>query len=173
MVLPEYASRAEIERAETLNPSSVIVAAALDGIFNRAFLMHDGHNCANYLKMGDDCSGKYLATGSPPKQLPVLHLPEMSVGVVICMDVQQPNLLIPVVQSLRDGGRRFKFLCIPADMGGEWFNQEPLGSAHAGVHALLCNHPSHHDPRRTSFIADGRGNLVVRQNETETIYLDL
>jgi predicted amidohydrolase len=171
IVLPEYSCASEIDRAVSLLPTSIIVAAVQDGQYSRGLLIHEGRNLIDYLKCGTD--GHTQGTGVYPARLPVLEYGDSCIGVVICMDIQDTGILLPVVERLRASGRRHLVLCIPAAMQGYWFGDGQLGPAFNGVHTLLSNHPTHHEWRCGSFIADPSGQKVRIQLDKEPLHLIL
>lgn len=172
VVLPEGVSHADILRAEALFPAAVVAGAILDGQRMRAVVSHRGINQVDYLKVGSDqrtCGGEF------PRQTPVYDAGPVSVGILICMDVQIPELANRVLGSLGQSAAPFKVLCIPADMDLNWFAGDDVSHLSRGaIHVALSNnaitYPEH---RLRSFITDHRGQKAKAQVHREAISLRL
>lgn len=166
IVFPEYCDFSEIRKTAQAHPDAVVVGAVKDGIRSRALLVHGSRNWLDYLKVGSD--GRTEGTGIVPK-LPVYELPHISVGILICMDVQCGELVQRLVQRVEHSTSPVKLICIPAFMGSEWFSFPVTNAPLNRVHVALCNHPAQDRPRCKSFIADATGAKVCQQSDREPI----
>ena len=167
LVLPERTELAELQRAQALTAESVVVAASAEGDLMRGHLLHRGINQVNYLKMlSDDVS---RGTGVLPAT-PIYETPEFAIGMLICRDLQNPELQANVMNSLRASRSQLKVLCIPAHMGSGWFPSSRINDFLGGFLAL-SNHPgTPGDARCPSFIANPDGVRREVQNHHEPIY---
>ena len=168
VVLPEGVDPAEILAAASMHPEAAIVAAIREGAHSRAVIWHGSKNHVEYLKVETD--GRTVGTGNH-EQSTVAHFQRFSVGVLICMDVQNPQFSARVVESLRASENPIKVLCIPADMGSYWFEGPALSfpARYAGVYVALCNSTETHEARCRSFIANCEGTKIVIQSNAEPI----
>jgi hypothetical protein len=170
-VLPEYVSPDEIARAAFRLPASIIVGAIQDGQYSRGVLIRKGRHRIDYCKCGTD--GHTQGTKVCPAPMPVQEYGDLCVGIIICMDVQNIAILHPVVDQMRASACRHKILCIPAAMQSHWFSDRQLSPEFKGVHTIVSNHPTHHQSRCRSFIADPAGEKVRVQIDWEALHLDL
>src|SRR5437762_10461920 len=71
---------------------------------------------------------------------PLSELDHMCVGVVICVDINAGfgAFCWVVADRIRSSKRRWKFLCVPADMASHWFSGKSIGSEFVGMHAVVC-----------------------------------
>jgi hypothetical protein len=169
IVFPEYSELAEIEMARSRYPHSLIVAATESAGRSHGALWYSGQNrIEKYVKVGTD--GRTTGSDDVLQQCPVYESGRMCVGVVICMDVQNATFLQAVVDTVKSSRCEFKFLCIPADMGSEWFSSEPLANQFSGVYVALCNNTKHPQPRCKSFMTNMNGIKIAPQNDVEPIH---
>jgi predicted amidohydrolase len=174
IVLPEYTDRTVVQQLGRTYPESVVVTAVeLDGR-SCGRLIFQRRNWIDYKKI--DTDGRTTGTGIFPKSA-VCHFPHMSVGVVICIDIQNLIFVNDVIRQLRSSEAQHKFLCIPADMGSEWFGSDTLLGDFEGVHVAMSNRTHYSPPikrlQSASFITDIHGRKVVKRATTETIQLRL
>ena len=152
-------------------PRSIIVSAMEHRRRSCGLLFHLGRNHAEYLKAGSD--GRTIGTGVLP-QVPVYQLPLICVGLVICMDIQNPTLVQHVVAQIKSSGSFLKFLCIPADMRAHWFPGDRVeGNQYEGLRVIMCNSTTTLYSRRESFITDCHRTIVCKQTGRDPIYLEL
>ena len=167
LVLPERTELAELQRAQELIPESVVVAASAEGDLMRGHLQHHGINQVDYLKILSD--GVLRRTRVLPAT-PVYETPEFAIGMLICLDLKNPDLQAEVMKRLRDSRSQLKVLCIPAHMGSGWFPSSRINDF-LGVFLALSNHPgTPGDARCPSFIANPDGVRREVQNHHEPIY---
>jgi hypothetical protein len=172
IVFPEYSDANEINTVASRIPNSIIVAAVLEGRRSRGVLFHQGKNRIDYLKIGTD--GHSIGTKTLPRRMPIYELPNICVGVVICMDIQEGPLWPHVIERLKASTSPRDFLCVPADMGSEWFSGNPkVDFRLEGIHLIVCNHPTGHDPRCKSFMTCADLTVVRQQFDREPLHLDL
>ena len=172
ILFPEGIEALELKLACREHPESVIVAAVREGEHCRAIVCYGGKNHVSYLKVETD--GLTTGTGDVT-QLPIAHLKGVTLGVLICMDVDHPNFSERVFSTLRKSIEPIKLLCIPSDMGSQWFEGEMLqpSERYEGIYVALCNHTKTHDARCKSFITDTLGEKVQHQKNNEPIYAQL
>jgi predicted amidohydrolase len=167
IVLPEYCDRDRIGEVSGRYPQAIVVAAIEQNGHSRAVLFHQRRNCIDYLKIGSD--GRTKGTGKAPMLLPAYELPQICVGVLICMDVQYGPLVHGLVRRLESSSAPLKLICIPSFMGVEWFNSEVVNAPLNRMPVALCNHTVQDRPRCKSFISDASGNKLRVQTGVEPI----
>jgi predicted amidohydrolase len=171
IVFPEYSDLREILRAAKAFPFSIIVGAVQVGRRSRGYVIHRGRNRIFYLKILDD--GRTDGNGNYD-QLPIYEVGDICLGVVICRDIEAVQFWLPMADKIRRCTARWKFLVIPADMGSQWFAGEEIhGSNFDGLYVIVSNHPSNHEQRCKSFIADDKRRKILSQSEVEAISLVL
>jgi predicted amidohydrolase len=171
IVFPEYTPSREVVAAASRQPGSVIVAAIKESNRSLGLLLHRRRNRISYLKLGTD--GRTTGTGDF-RQFPMYELPFVCIGVVICMDIQEVAFWHPIAKQMMLSPARTKVLCIPADMGSQWFREDLLGDPmFEGIHVVLSNHTTNKQVRCRSFITD-TGRMKIRQQvDRESIHLEL
>lgn len=174
IVLPEGICVDEINGAHSSHPDAVIVGAVVENCYSRGVLLHRGINQIDYRKVGSD--GRTKGTANV-HQNPVYELGDICIGVIICMDVNHGVFLHSITQTIRSSGAALKILCVPADMGGEWFAENSLAFPQnwEGIHVIVCNNNTrnHQAFRCKSFVTDTRGVKIVVQNGIEPIHAEL
>lgn len=168
LVFPEYTDTAEIALARIDHAGSIIAAAVEDRGRSRGILWHNDQNQIQYLKSGTDY--RTQGVGNIPTELPVYDLPDICVGIVICMDVQNIGILDPVADRIRASPATGKFLCIPAAMQGHWFTDGTIAPNFHGINVILSNNPTLPDGRCKSFMTDRECRKVHRQIDREPIH---
>lgn len=172
IVFPGGVDRAEIEKAHLVLPRATIAGAVLEGRYVRAVLLHQGLNRIDYLKV--DTDRRTEGTGYVPKRLPLFEAEDVCIGVLICMDVNLPDLASALIRAIRSSSAHLKIVCIPSHMGSHWFNADILPSQqYEGVHVVLCNHTKDYQDRCKSFVTDTRGKKIRVQQQEEPIHVDL
>lgn len=171
IVFPEGVCIKEIEDAMSVHPDAVIVAAYVENGYSRGVLWHQGRNRIDYRKVCND--GRTSGTESL-QQNPIYSLGDTCIGVLICMDIDHIAFSSAVIRNLKSSAARSKFLCVPADMGSQWFNEDhlPFPQKFEGIHVILCNHIKTHPVRCKSFITDTDGMKIVIQHDKEPIHRD-
>ena len=166
LVLPERTTITELEIASRQWPNAIIVGAVEERRHVRGYVLKGGENRIDYLKFCSDSisDGTFLM---PVNQ--TFEDKDVALGVLICKDFQQPLLLDNVMNRFTSSQSRIKIVCIPADMGSEWF---PGGRAREfiGAYVALSNNqrtPTH--TRRKSFILGPNGVPVRDQIHHEAI----
>jgi predicted amidohydrolase len=170
IVLPEYSDPAFVRLAAKRNPHAIVAAAIEERGRSRALLLHGGKNQIDYLKVGTD--GRTRGTGRAPSST-VRVFGDLAVGVVVCMDVQEATFLNTLTTELNASAARYKLLCIPADMTGDWFSTSELMPVFTGISVALSNHPTNHQWRCKSFISDAERRKRAKQHDTESVFFDL
>ncbi len=168
-VLPERTGLAELHAAAARWPTAVIVGAVQESLHVRAYLLRGGVNHIDYLKLSHD--GVSPGTLQPPTSQ-TYESGEVAIAVFVCKDFQQTGLLSKVMHALRSSRATHKLVCIPADMGSEWFPNTPVRDF-VGAYVALSNNlrtPTH--TRRASFILDPAGNCVQQQVGHRSIHHD-
>ena len=66
----------------------------------------------------------------------------------------------------------FRLVCIPADMGSEWFPGDSVNLFLGAYLAVSNNHRTPGHTRRLSFFADPNGARLLQQRNYEAIVLD-
>lgn len=168
--LPEDTDAIELARFAKLRPHAVVAGAAREGNYMRGFIMRGSSNLISYWKVGSD--GRSAGCGNP-NQLPVVHFNDLSVGMLICMDVDDVVLRPRVVAELNRCRQGEKVLCVPGEMSGAYFGGNALISPQnfSGLWFALSNAAINQD-RCKSFIADPDGKKVVIQAEQEAIFFN-
>ena len=172
IVFPEGILPEEVAKAQESHPESMIVGATDKGGRSRGLLLHRGQNRINYFKVETDG----LTKGSCDlQQNPVYQFGKVCIGVLICMDVDHPEFSCAVIAKVRSSAAELKLICIPADMGNDWFSGAslPFPTKFEGTHVILCNHVKTHQVRCKSFVTDAHGTKIVEQNEEEPIHTEL
>ena len=173
IVFPEGILPEEVAKAQASHPESMIVGATDEGGRSRGLLLHRGENRIDYLKVETDG----LTKGSRDlQQNPVYQFGKVCIGVLICMDVDHPEFSRAVIAKVRSSSAKLKLICIPADMGNEWFGGDSLQfpTKFEGTHVILCNHiKTHPQDRCKSFVTDTHGTKIVVQYEDEPIHTEL
>ena len=136
----------------------------------RGVIQHRSHNHIDYQKVLSD--GR--SNGGPPPSYPPIYVCDtIAVGLLICMDIQEPVLTGRVIEGLHQATAPFKVLCIPAEMGagGGWVSEPSLGDPRwSGIHVALSNNNARYPEHRIrSFIADSARHKVVVQDDAEAI----
>jgi len=170
IVFPEGVGSTEIDQAQLFNPNAIIIGAIVDDERSRGCLMHRGIHKIEYLKVMTD--GRTIGS-EDTKQNPVYEFDDICIGLLICMDVDNVGFSKAVIDQLISSSAKLKFLCIPADMGSDWFNDDNLPNKYHGIHVILCNHTKTHEARCKSFITDTQGRKIKIQNDRESIYVEL
>ncbi len=171
IVLPEYSELAVVCETASRYPRSIVVAAFQEGIRSRGLLFHGGENRIDYLKIGSD--GRTKGARASCRRA-VFSRSDICIGVVICMDVQDPGFLGPVTDTVRSSTSKLKFICIPADMDAVWFSGDILHDPKfEGVRVILCNHLTNHQSRCKSFMADTNRTKIIKQLDVEPIHWEL
>jgi hypothetical protein len=139
IVFPEGVDSPEIAAAGTLHPNAVIVTAIHENEQIVGKIYHRNHCLVEYTKVISNIASR---SPMPPAALPVLELADLCLGMLICRDVDERSFADSVLDRIRSSPARLKLLCIPADMGGNWFSETtlPFRQRFAGIHVLLCNH---------------------------------
>ena len=173
IVFPEGILREEIAKAQVSHPESIIVGAIEEDGQSRGLLLHRGQKRIDYLKVKTDG----LTKGSCNlQQNPVYQFGKVCIGVLICMDVDHPEFSRAVIAKVRSSSAKLKLICIPADMGNEWFDGDRLlfPKKFEGTHVILCNHiKTYPRVRCKSFVTDAHGTKIVVQNDEEPIHTEL
>lgn len=168
IVFPEGAGLGEIARAAAICPAAVIAGAIQDGDRMRGVIWRGGENQVDYLKVGAD---GHTRGGAAPAETPVYETDEVAVGLLVCMDVNDPFLQGRVTERLRAARAPHRVVCVPAQMFGfTWFLGPDLNRSWWGLHVAVCNavdrYPEH---RLRSFIADPSGRKFEIQTGVEPI----
>ena len=137
IVFPEGISETEIQKACSIHPHSIVVAAVTDNSRSRGVLLHRGRNQIDYLKVATDC--RTLGSGNI-QQVPVYTSRDVCIGVLICMDVDHVAFSQSVIAAVKSSESQLKLLCLPADMGAYWFSGDTVSPRFEGLHVILCNH---------------------------------
>jgi len=170
IVFPEGVEQSEIDQAQKLCPDAVIAGAILQSRRMRGVIQHRSHNHIDYQKVLSD---GHSDGGPPPSCPPIYVCDTIAVGLLICMDIQEPVLTGRVIERLHQATAPFKVLCIPAEMsaGGGWFSEPTLGDPRwSGIHVALSNNNVRYPQHRVrSFIADAARQKVVVQEDGEAI----
>ncbi len=88
-VLPEGTNATELLALASRNSSSIIVGAVSEGSFMRGVAIHAGENRIAYRKIGFDGRSR---GSNDISQCPVFHFPDVSVAVLICLDVDDTTV---------------------------------------------------------------------------------
>jgi predicted amidohydrolase len=159
LVLPERTSLAELNAASACWPQAIVVGAVAEDCRIRAYLFHSGRNQIEYLKYATD--GSSIGT----QEIPVsqtFETKELAVGVLVCKDFQEVELRRTVLAKLLASKARHKIVCIPADMGSEWFPSEQV-TEFIGAYVAMSNNLRPGGTRRASFILNPRGEFIESQ----------
>ena len=172
IVFPEGVNASELFDASAMHPESVVIGAIEEDGYSRAVMLYNGTNHVSYLKVETD--GRTRGTDDCT-QVPIARFSNMCVGMLVCMDVQNPMFSLKVLKALQSCSHPLKLLCIPADMGSYWFEGStlPFPAQYSGIYVALSNHTKTHDVRCKSFVADVHGNKICIQLNTEPIYADI
>ena len=174
VVFPEGVCVDEISEAHSSHPDALIAGAVVENGYSRGVLLHRGLNQIDYRKVESDGRTEGAAN---IHQNPVHELGDVCIGVIICMDVNHGDFFHSVARKIKSSLATLKILCVPADMGGEWFPGNSLMHPQNfdGIHVIMCNNntPNHQGHRCKSFVTDTHGLKIVVQKEIEPIYADL
>jgi len=121
---------------------------------SRMFLSENGIIKFSYDKIHSDGNNK---AGDPCQNIEVFIADEAAIGLVCCMDVNNPPLLMSVKSKLDAAGSTNKIICISAHMSADWFESETLSSDLHGYIVVMSN--GNPDGVR-SFIAGADGTKV-------------
>jgi len=168
IVFPEGTSREVIHETSSLHQNAMIVGAIEEDGFSRGVLCHRGKQLIEYLKVTSD--GRTKGSGNL-QQSPVFESGRACIGVLVCMDVDKIEFSRCVIEKLRQSAAEIKILCVPANMGSQWFSNQELPPQYHGVYVALCNNNTY-QIRCKSFVADPYGRKLVEQREHEAIYVD-
>lgn len=142
-----------------------MVGAFEDGGYSRGALFHAGEQVLSYQKVFSD--GRTKGSGNLAQRPVYCGRNEMAIGILVCMVINEPSFSLPVLDALRETNRQYRLLCVPADMGSEWFtHRQLLGQAkYADVFVALCNNTkTHGDHRCGSFVTNSTGLKVAEQS---------
>lgn len=169
-VFPEGCARVALEATSREKRHAFVVGAFEDGEYSRGALFRSGEMVMSYLKVFSD--GRTRGNGIF-EQLPVYCSgDDLGIGVLVCLDVDEPASSLPVLDALRETYCRHRLLCVPADMGSHWFpHRELLGeSKYAGAFVALCNNiKTHGDHGCKSFVTDTSGIKRAIQKNREPL----
>ena len=170
IVFPEGVSDKNLRAASVHHPDSIIAGAFVDGKHCRGALYRGGVTKLTYLKVCGD--GRTLASADL-NQLPVYEQGDhLCVGLVVCKDIDHPAFSRRIIEAVKSNRCRYKLLCIPADMGSEWFGSDvlPGGERYHGLHvALFNNNTTYPVVRCQSFVTDLRGRQFRVQRESQPL----
>lgn len=172
IVFPEGVCQEEIQQAQSSHRDAVIVGAVVESGIVRGVLQFRGLNLIHYRKIGTD--GRTTGTGDH-NQNPVYELRGMCIGVLICMDIQDP-FSTTVIDNIKSSSANLKLLCIPADMASaSGFDISKFPERFEGIYVIFCNHTKTHkdEDRCKSFIMNTHGKNVAPQSHGEPIHADL
>lgn len=170
IVFPEGILPEEVAKAQASHPESIIVGAIEEcdrsqRKRSRGLLLHRGQNKVNYLKVETDGRTKGSCN---LQQNPVYQYDEVCIGMLICKDVDHVEFSRNVIAKVQSSSAKLRLICIPADMGSEWFVGDKLQSEtkFEGTHVILCNHTrTHPKDRCKSFVTDTHGTKIEAQEE--------
>ena len=168
VLFPEGVELGEMRAASDAHPRSWVVGAVADQGMCRGLLLRGKSVLVDYLKVESDGRTK----GSEnPEQNSVFEDQSCCIGVIICKDIDNLPFSERVLERLKASKASYKILCIPADMGSEWFNGPELfpQARYSGINVALCNHTRTHEARCKSFVTDVQGRKVNIQRGTEPL----
>jgi len=166
--LPEYSDLECLKCMSAFFPDAIVVGAYQDGEYSRAYVAHKGSERINYTKVNSD--GITKGSGNR-EQCPVYSVGDVCVGVLICIDVDDPIFSNAIIDSVKSSKKRWRILCVPADMHNSWFNNGGLTAKFGGVYVVLSNNSkSHPDNRCLSFIASDKRKIIMRQEEQHPLH---
>jgi len=168
LVLPERTTRLELLRAQDRWPHCIVVGAVAEGEHIRGHLFSGGTDHIEYLKVQDDSVSRGV------RYLPERFIYESgmyAIAVMICRDLQLVELRERIRSQFQRSVARFKVVCIPGDMGSEWFSSEPH-SVVGGAYLAMSNNWRMGYTRRASFIAAPDGHILQEQEKYEAIAAD-
>lgn len=172
-VLSECVDDAALTALSASHPTAIVVGAVVEGRHCRARLLRSETNYIDYVKVMAD---KGMIAGAID-QKSVKHFDDVSVGVVICRDIQEIKFATLVQRQLSQRGDVPRILCITADMANYWFTDDSLsGIPFAGNWTVLSNSTKTYKSREVrcaSFIADPTGKKRIKQEFGEPIYFDV
>lgn len=170
IVFPEGVSKNDIQTTSLQYPESIIIGAYVEDKACRGALYKAGDNKIDYLKVCTD--GRTIGCGNPDQRPIYQERDQLCIGVVICMDIDNPSFRYQIFDWVKASQCQCMLLCIPSDMGGEWLANEklPWGTRGHGFHFVLCNNTiSHPDYRCKSFVTDQFSQKIAVQRETEPL----
>jgi hypothetical protein len=169
LVLPERTTMAELQAAQRLSSTPIVVGAIEEGRYVRGLLLHHGRNHIDgYWKTLDD--DRSLGSNRPPSRTPVYQRDGLAIGVLICRDCQDNHQLrADVLGYLQNSTAEVKLLCIPADMHQEWFQSERTSFRDVFL-AVSNNSKPNNVNRCRSLIADPQGIRITTQVNLEAIH---
>lgn len=169
LVLPERTTRQEIGDAMARWPKAIIVGATEEGRHVRGHLFKDGIDRIDYLKFSHD--GVSCGTDSFPASL-TFEDSAIAIGVLICRDFQQAELRSFVMNQLAAAQAPLRLVCIPADMGSEWFPGDSVNLFLGAYLAVSNNRRKPNQTRRGNFVVGPSGAYLKQQSNYEAIALD-
>jgi hypothetical protein len=171
ILFPEGVSGSEIARANIVFPKAVVVSAVAEGEHCIGSIYSGGVKRVTYRKIGTD--GNTIGVGLEPEHTPTWSTDDAAIGIIVCMDVQT-GLLQRVVATLRRSSKPLKLLCIPADMGAEWFSSPDLGPTFKDIWVALCNLArTDGSTRCDTFIANPNGQKICSKKDGTSLHFTL
>jgi predicted amidohydrolase len=134
--MPEGVQLSEFEVAVHALPSALVIGAIDDGRSVTAYAFHEGVEQRQYVKVYPEKLGYVPGRAT---QRPVLQFGNVCIGILICRDIEPPEFRASIVGLVRGSSTPKKLICIPADMGDQWFVDAKVGRDFEGVHVLLSN----------------------------------
>ena len=169
LVLPERTTKAEIYAATARWPNAIIIGATEEGKYVRGHLFKDGKDRINYLKFSHDGTSDGIDSASESL---TFEDDDIAIGVLICKDFQQVDLRRSVMDRLAVARAPLRLVCIPADMGSEWFPGDSVNLFLGAYLAVSNNRRTPNHTRRCSFVAGPDGAYLRQQSNYEAISLN-
>jgi hypothetical protein len=171
ILLWEGCDRQMVEKTSKLHPEAFVVAGVrndqvIGGVPKKhmtGVIYLNGDEIFGYWKVESDGNTCSYSCGQP---CPVWLDRGLAIGVLVCMDVDQPLIRDPVVAAVKASSRIQRFICIPADMGNEFglADDQLKQDRWSGVNVLFCNIRS--DPGKVkSFVSDRNGKKIAKNND--------
>ena len=167
LVLPERTSIAGLMTASSRWPDAIVVGAVEENPHIRGYALKRCVNQIDYLKFSTDSNSIGTLDASSVKC--TCESGDIALGVLICKDFQQIDLRTRVIERVVSSKARFKVVCIPADMGTEWFPNDSV-QYFVGAYLAMSNNRNTRNPtRRRSFITGPNGVCLISQSNYESI----
>ena len=103
---------------------------------SRMCLYLNGEIKLSYEKIRSD--GRNIE-GSERQEIKIYEIENMAIGLVCCMDVNNPNLLLQVKHLLEKSACQHKLIAISAHMSSDWFPSEQVSPDLQGYIVALSN----------------------------------
>jgi len=158
ILFPEGASLGVLHKAASKYPNAIVVGAVEINKSSVGLLFHRNQEKIIYFKVTSD--GRTKGSGDI-SQWPMYEDKNVCVGVLVCMDVNHVEFSNKVISKIRSSDCDKRIICVPADMGSDWFSNSNIGAKYKGVNVVLCNSDRTHKPGCQHFVTLTNGEKQI------------